>query len=247
MKNKSLKEQEKFYERLGALKFQKVVFKVEEIKFKIIKKLFPNFIKYFDKYCNYKQRRALKRTKTDKERQTIKDNIKFSKMAMRKELNLERNRNYHIDKNKPTEIMKYLEWNKKVHKRGLIKDGILIPILIGGVIIHVPGAIALLIFELLSAIVNFECVNIQNYNICRIKRIEPRLKKIEEKKMEEQVEKYGDAAEVIHRSIQQSEELPSFDEILDNIDNVEQLRQMREMFKSAIAEREKQKQKIGGK
>lgn len=245
MKKKSLKEQEKLYEKLGALKFQKVVFKVEEIKFKIIKKLFPNFIKYFDKYCDFKQKQALKRAKTDKEKEKIKRNVKFSKLAMRKELNFERNRNYHIDKNKPTEIMRYLEWNKSVHKKGLIKDGIVIPILIAGVVLQIPGALAILIFELLSAVINFECVNIQNYNICRIKRIEPRLKKIEERRVGEQIEKYGEAAEVIHKSIEQSESLPSFDEILDNIDNVEQLKQMRALFQSAIEERKKQK--LGGK
>lgn len=241
MKERSLKEKEKLYEKLGALKFQKVVFKVEEMKFKIIKKLFPNFIKYFDKYCNFKQKRMLKKAKTDKEKEQIKRNIKFSKMAMRKELIFEKNRNYHIDKNKPTEIMRYLDWNKSVHKKGLIKDCILIPIVLFGVILHVPGAIAVLIFELLSAMVNFECVNIQNYNICRIKRIEPRLKKTEEKKLEDQVKKYGEAAEVIHKSIEQSEELPSFDEILDNIDNIEQLQQMRALFETAIEERKKQR------
>ncbi len=243
MKKKSLKEQEKLYERLGALKFQKVVFKVEKIKFAIIKRCFPNFIKHFDKYCDFKKKRALKRAKTEEEKEAIKRNIKFSKMAMRKELNFERNRNYHIDSNKPTEIMRYLEWNKSVHKRGLIKDAIVIPLAICGVVLNIPGAIALLIVELLSAGINFECVNIQNYNMCRIKRIEPRLKRMEEKQLKEKAEQYGDAAEVIHKSIETHEELPTFDEIIENIDSVEQLKQMRALFASAIEERAKQKQK----
>ena len=56
---------------------------------------------------------------------------------------------YHMDPKRPTEMMAYLEWNKKIHKNGLIKNGILIPISIVGTILHVPGAIALLVFELL--------------------------------------------------------------------------------------------------
>ena len=42
----------KLYERLGAEKFQDLVFVVEKIKFKIIKKFFPNIEKWFDKRCD---------------------------------------------------------------------------------------------------------------------------------------------------------------------------------------------------
>lgn len=229
----------KLYKMLGAEEFQKVVFAVERLKFKFIKKFCPNFIKYFDKYCDYKQRKALKKAKSEKERKAIIKNIKFSKMAMRKELNIEKNRNYHFDKNKPTEIIEYLKWNKKVHKNGLIKDLILIPILIGGAVVGFAPSIPLLIIELISAGINFECINIQNYNLERIKPLEARLRKREEQIAEKNIENYGAAAEVIHKSIEESEALPTFDEIISNINNPEQLRQMRALFKEKQEERQK--------
>ena len=246
-KKEKLEYQKKLkrYEKLGALKFQKVVFKVEDLKFKIIKKCFPNFITHYDKYCDRKKNSALKRAKTEEERKTIIENTKLAKMAMRKELNQEKNRNYHMDPKRPTEILKYLNWNKDVHTKGLIKNGILIPVLIAGTVLQIPGALVLLVYELISAAINFECINIQNYNICRAERIIPILKKREEARIQKNIEEYGQAAEVIHKSIEQSESLPSFDEILANINNPEQLRQMRELFKREQEERQNQK-KLGG-
>lgn len=235
----------KLYERLGALRFQKVVLKVEEIKFKVIKKFFPNIIPKFDKYCDWRQKRAIKRAKSEEEIKRIRNHTKLAKMAMRKELNEEKNRNYHLDPKKPTELLGYLHWNKDVHKRGLIKDAVLIPILIAGVVFNIPGAAVLLVIELLSAAVNFECINIQNYNICKLERLQPILERREQQAVQKNIEQYGKAAEVIHKSIEQSESLPTFDEIIDNIDNVEQLRQMRAMFRKAQEERAVQK-KIGG-
>lgn len=235
----------KLYERLGALRFQKVVLKVEEIKFKIIKKCFPNFIYHFDKYCDRQQRRALKRAKSEDEIKEIRNRTKLAKMAMRKELNEEKNRNYHLDPKKPTELLGYLHWNKQVHKRGLIKNAILVPIIITGIVFHVPGAIALLVIELCSAAINFECINIQNYNICKLERLQPILARREEQSTRKSIEQYGEAAKVISKSIEQSESLPTFEEIIANIDNVEQLRQMRAMFHRAQEERQKQKT-IGG-
>ena len=239
------KKKLKVYEKLGALKFQKVVFKVEELKFKILKKCCPNFIRYFDKYMDWKKKNLLKHAKTEEEIKQIKDEVKIAKMAMRKEWNEEKNRNYHMDPNRPTEIIQFLKWNKDVHKKGLIKDGILIPILIAGVVLQIPGTIFLLAYEVLSAAINFECINIQNYNLCRLEEIKPILQRRESAREKRKIEEFGEAAEVIHKSIEQSESLPSFDEIIANINNPEQLRQMRAMFKQAQEERQAQR-KIGG-
>ena len=234
----------KIYRMLGAEQFQKVVFGVERLKFKILKKVCPNFIVYFDKYCDYRQKRELRKAKTEEERQRIKKSVKFSKMAMRKEMNREQNRNYHVDKNKPTEIIEYLKWNKKVHTNGLIKDAVVIPILVGLIIAGYPIAIILLVAELISAGINFECINIQNYNLCRLKPLEAHLKKREQHIVEKNIESYGKAAEVIHKSIEESETLPTYYEIISNIDNPEQLRQMRELIKHKQEEREREKGKV---
>ena len=241
------KKKLKRYERLGAVKFQKVVFLVENLKFKVIKKCFPNCIKYVDKYLDWKQKGALKRAKTEEEKKEIRSATKFTKMAIRKELNEEKNRNYHIDPKRPTEIIKYLHWNKEIHKRGLIKNGVLIPVLVAGTILQIPAAAPLLALELIGAAINFECINIQNYNICRVEQIAPILKRRQEQREERDIEEFGSAAEVIHKSIEESQSLPSFNDILANIDNVEQLQQMRALFYREQEERQKQKQNsIGG-
>ena len=246
LEREELDKRIELHKKLGAEKFQKVVMKVEYLKFKILKKIWPNFLKHFNKYCDFRQKIALKGAKTDRERQEIKRKIKFSKLAMKKEWNLEKNRNYHIDQSKPTEIIEYLKWNKKVHMNGLIKDGIVILALIGGIILQIPGAIPLLIFELISAGVNFECVNIQNYNICRMEKIKPFLQRKEERKVEENIKKYSSAAEVIHKSLEESESLPTFEEIIDNIDSKEQLEQMRAFLTQKMKERKQEKQKVKG-
>ena len=245
MNKKEKQKKLKRYERLGAVKFQKVVFKVEEIKFYLLKKLCPNFIAYFDTYCDWKQKRAIKQAKTEEERKEIRQKIKLAKMAMRKEMNQEKNRNYHINPKRPTEIFEYLNWNKQVHKRGLTKDAICILIFLIGTILQIPLAAPLLIYEIINAAVDFECINIQNYNLCRLEHLKPNLQKKEERIIQRSIEEYGSAAEVIHKSIEQSEKLPTFQEILDNIENKEQLEQMKAMFQHAQEERAKEK-KLGG-
>ncbi len=241
------KKKIKLYDKLGASKFQKVVFAVERGKFKLIKKVCPNFIKYYDKFVDLQKKISLKFAKTEKEKDQIKRDAKFNKMAMRKEFNLEKNRNYHLDLNRPTEMFKYLEWNKKVHKKGLIKDLIIAPVLLAGTITNVPGCLPLLLLELLSAGVNFECVNIQNYNICRLKLVEKGLKRKEQETEKKKIEMYGDAAEVIYKSVEENENLPTFDQILDKIETKEQLRQMRALFQTSQQERAKQKELAGVK
>ena len=237
------------YERLGALQFKKLVFLVEKVKFKVLKKVFPNFIYRIEKLFDFRQKRFLKRAKTEEEKNAIREHFKLAKMEMRKEWNREKSRNYHLDSKQPTELIKYLEWNKSVHKKGLIKNAILIPVIIFGIVFQFPlmfAWISFFVVQCISAVVNFECINIQNYNLCRVKRIQPYLERKEEKQRKKNIEEFGDAAAVIHKSIEESESLPTFDEILSNINDLEQLRQMREMFKREHEERQAQKA-IGGK
>lgn len=301
------KEELKRYEKLGAVKFQQVVFKVEDIKFKVLKKLCPNFIKHFDKYIDMKKKsqikkikkKAIQRDKIEQEhpkllklydkytisKNRMKNNLdelkinlrkkvkatnpkllkfydeyfkmdnslkglepeeqirkleemnKFSKMYMRKEFYREKNRNYHMDSKKPTEIYKYLEWNKKVHVKGITMDAVIIPILVGATILGVPYALPLLLVESLSAGINFECINIQNYNMCRFKIAEKALKKQEERITAETIKNHGEASKVIYKSVSQNENLPSFSQIIENVNNIDQLRQMRELIKKSKEER----------
>ena len=247
MNKKELNKKLKLYRFLGAERFQEVVFAVERLKFKALKTLCPNFIKYFDKYCDKKRDRELKNAQTQEEEEKIIRKYQFAKMAMRKEINLEQNRNYHMDSKKPTEIYKYLEWNKSVHKKGLIKNSIVLPLSIAAVIAGFHLALPIMIYELFSTFINFECVNIQNYNICRFKKLQPMLEKKEERQVQENIENYGEANEVIHKSLSSTQNLPSFEEIINNIKTPEQARQMREMLLCAQEERKSAQRNRGNK
>ena len=226
------------YEKLGAIKFQKVVFGVERVKFKIIKKLFPNFIKYYDKYCDFIKKSALKKASSKEEADQIVKKITDSKMAMRKEFNQEKNRNYHINSKKPTEIYKYLEWNKEVHKKGIVTNAVLMLLAVIGITMSVPGAVPLLVIELISAGINFECINIQNYNICRYKIMEDKLKREEEYKTNKAIEEYEKAADVLHKSIEKKADLPSMQDIINNINTTEELEQLKKFIRQEIGKRE---------
>jgi hypothetical protein len=219
----------KLYEKLGAEKFQDVVLEVEKIKFKVLKTICPNFLKYYEKFADHKKKKELKKATTEEQKEEIRKRYQFAKMAMRAEFYQEKNRNYHINLDRPSEMVKYLEWNKSVHKRGLIKDAILIPILIGCTTFSVPGALPLLIFELISAGINFECVNIQNYNLCRIERI-PHLKEREQKKIRREMEEHGEGAKAIYDALEKHEDVPTIEGVIAEIDDSEKLRQLREIL-----------------
>ena len=217
----------KLYERLGAEKFQNLVFAVEKLKFKVIKKLFPNIEKWFDKKCDKQQKKLLARAKTEEEKKEIIRNTKLRKMALRKELKQERNVNYHMDPNRPTEIYKYLEFNKKIHINGLIKDAIVAVISTVAVACGLAWAIPILVASVLSAGINFECVNIEN-----------------------NIKRYGAAAAVIDKVVEDSDYIPSLSEIIAQAKTPEELRQLKELIIETLQannqQEKKERQKIRG-
>jgi len=194
-----LKKKMTFHEKLGALKMQKIVFKVEELRYKIIKTFFPNYITNYDKQCNKCQAKELKRAKTLEEQEEIILKYNMAKMFMRKELNREQNRNYHMDFEKPTDIISELEWNKSVHKSGLKFNLITIAVFTGLGFLGCPWSIPMIIAEIVSAFINFECVNIQNYNLCRYKIMKEPLQKRGQRNFERHVEEYGEIDEKVNQ------------------------------------------------
>lgn len=235
---KQYKQKIELYEKLGAVKFQKVVFAVERIKFKVLKTVCPNFIKYYDKYCDYKKKKAIDKATSEEEVNQIIDRVITAKTAMRKEFYQEKNRNYHMDNNYPTEIIGQLEWNKNIHKKGLIFDSVAIPILTVGTIMSFPGALPLLAMEVFNAGINFQCINIQNRNICRYKLSEDILTRKQERDTAKRIEKYSDAHEVIAKTIIKKEDVPVPDEVLQKIEKQQEIDQLREALKAMKKERE---------
>ncbi len=238
------KKKIKLHKALGAEEFQKVVFKVEQIKFKVLKKVCPNFIKYFDKYCDRYRNKLLRKATSDKDVKEVNRYINFLKMDMRREFNSEQNRNYHMKKEASTDIYKYLVWNKDVHKSSLVKDLVLIPITTAGSIFITPWLTPLLAYEMLSAFINFECINIQNYNICRYKLIEDKLKEREERKIQASIEEYGDVAEILDKKIETSDKLPSMNEIIDSLETKEQAEKLRKIIIQQLQEKNIDKSKL---
>lgn len=237
LEKEKLKKKMKLHKNLGALQFQKVVFGVEKLKFKILKTVFPNFLKYFDKYCDYQKKKAIDNANSEEEVNRIQEYYITAKMSMRRELNLEQNINYHMNNDKPTEIIKYLNWNKNIHKRNLAFNAMAIAVLSLGTAAAIPGALPVLILELIAAGINFECINIQDFNICRYKIQEDVLRKKEEKKTKENIEKYGDIAHKAKEKRNKKGDILTSDEMIDCIDNIEQLEQFKKMIDQKRKER----------
>ena len=225
-------------EKLGANKFQKVVFKVEELKYKFIKTFLPNYTKWYDKLCDRQKRKDLKKVKTPEEKQQIIEHYRRQKMLMRKELNREQNRNYHMDMNKPTEMLHYLEWNKDVHMKGIIKNAIAIPCLAVATAFGLWPTVIIpfLALEVGSLFVNFQCVNIQNCNIYRYKLREEQLRRLEERRTKRNVEQYSEAGEAVSRCLEKTEDIPTFTQIIDSIQTKEELEQLRKLVRTTLGE-----------
>ena len=242
------KKQMKLYEKLGASWFQKAVFLLEKTEYKIVKKINPKFLEKQDKRWEKRQKQLIKNAKTEEERKEINRKINCAKLRTHRDFNNSKNRNYHIDNNNPTEIYSYLEWNKQVHIRGLVKNGIAITVATLGIILApevlTPYFIAVLTYEGISTFINLECVNLQNYNICRYKIIEDKLIERENRKIALEIKEYKDAAELVNNQLQEKEKIPTFDEIIDSTTTKEQLEQLKNVLKREKIRRNSEQQKI---
>ena len=94
--NKELDRKIETCKKLGAIQFQKIVFIVEKLKFKVLKKLVPNYLKYFDKHVDKQMNKRLAYANSEEERQAIIYKAKIDKMQERREFYQEKNRNYHM-------------------------------------------------------------------------------------------------------------------------------------------------------
>ena len=267
--------------KLGADKFQKVVFKAEELKFKFIRKFIPRYIEHMDKLFDWigkkeleSSKKSLKRYKrikedtiqrlsrtTSEEKKTrikkranrklkrikqriipaevIKKNVQSNKILMRKEYYLSQNRNYHMDLDRPTEMLSYLEYNKRVHMNGLKRNAVFLPIFTG-LSIAFPIVTPLAAYELASTFINFQCVNIQNCNIYRYKKREEKFKKVEERRTQTNVRDYGNVSTIVSEKLKEKEdELPTIDEIIESVRNNPEARaELRKMAQRTMIKRE---------
>ena len=157
----------------------------------------------------------------------INEEYRFKKLNLKKEINRKENRNYHINLNNPNEIKKYLEYNKKIHKDGLKSNIIFTSLLILlnlFISINPILFISLILFEIMSIIINFECINLQNYNLCRLenKKTKKVLKKLEEKKNKNMIKNMSKGSKVIGDTFRNTVDIPTIDDIINNIKEKEE-------------------------
>ena len=236
-KNKDFDKQMEICKKLGAVQFKKIVFIVEKIKFKALKKLVPNYLKYFDKHVDKLTKKRLKDAKTEEEKQIIIYKSKIDKMQERREFYQEENRNYHIRKENPTQIIKYLELNKKIHKNGLVGNAIFGLLTIPGLIFGSKLALMFLVFEIIEAIINFECINLQNYNIYRLTKVKDKIEKKEKAKIERDSVLYKEISEDIHKVVMEKDEIPTIDDVLACADTPEKLEQLKQLLAKTKSQR----------
>lgn len=237
---KDYKKEQALYKKLGAERFQKVVLKLEKSKFKLEKKLFPNLIKTYEKRLDKKKTKELKKATSEEEKQIIIAKYKLNKMIVRSQYNNNENINYHMSSLKPTMMYQFAKMNKDIHIRSIKKDIIIALSSLGLSFIN-PLFLIVLAYELLSMFIDFECINLQNYTMSRMEEKEEIIKKIEQRKLNSEIKSHGEAAKVISKTIEQSEDVPEPSKIIDNIDNIEQLKQIKDMLLKTYEKRQNQR------
>lgn len=222
-------------ELMGAKIFRKGAFKLEEIKFKVVDKFFPNTLEKYEKNLRKSLEKSLCNAKNDEERQVMIRNYQNKILTARKEFNDKRNRNYHIRMDNPNEFVNHLKNNKKIHVKGLIRNGIayvgIVPLIIFGSSVLVLAGYLALVYNIISTFINFQCINLQNYNLKRFEESRERLDEIRKKRQIRDLKKYGEISKVVSKEFDKTEAIPSIEDVVSNITTKEQLEQMRNLLK----------------
>jgi len=237
-------KKEKIYEYLGAKQFKVIVMKAEKVKFNIIHRWFPKADLWYERYCNKEMKRLCRKTKDEDEKKAIRFEYNQLKLMFEKENINRQNRNYHIDLGNIDLSKQYLLWNRGVHVRGLVVSTILtiacgigMTLLTGGLAIAAGIGCAV---EVGSMVINFQCINLQNYNLCRLEKSRTNLLKIEERRRKILVEKYANIGSVVYEKMATDVDLSKKSDIIDDVSNIEQLQELRELALTVKRERNMQ-------
>lgn len=251
MKNDTFSKSIKKYERLGAKQMQKFVLAIENAKWKVSKKFGNKFLNVGLKVIDREKEKRLKKAKTEEEQKEIKDIAINQKMELKKEYNSNKNINYHLS-NDVDKTLQHFERNKYLHERGLKADSIKMALsgataILGytSVLPHdiVKVAIPAMVLYAGGTFINYQCINLQKYNIDRIKRNYDKVVEREEKKREENIKNYGDAYKLIGSTLEEKGDLVDYEEIINNSKSTEELIQLRALVTKAQEKRKKENQK----
>ena len=200
---------------------------LEKIKFKVMKKICPNFITYYEKWCDFNTKRMVGKAKNSEEAELIEIVNKMSKLKTKKEWNKEENRNYHIDNKYPTQIINYLNWNKAIHQKSLKKDLVAISLLSLGTYCSLPLMLPLLIVSCTGAIIDLECINLQEHSIAEYEICKPMLIKKEEKASLKRKNEYIEAKKVVGEATLNNRKILTVEEVVNSIKTKEQAEEIK--------------------
>lgn len=239
--------------------FQTKVFQLENFKFKIANKLFPNYDKHVEKRITKQLKYQLKKATTEEEKTQLVEIARNQVLDLRKEKHRKENMNYHLDINNPEKTLFWLNKNKQIHKRGLKRNFIKIPILISlligssvvgfGILTTLITVLSIfgLSLEAISTFINTNCILLQNYNIKRVNRYIEGPYKRQKQKLEKKAIEYSEVTSVVSRVVKENEEIPTIDTVINNIQTSKQAKQLLELVQKEINYRDtkiEQKQKV---
>ena len=223
-------DKEKLAKRLGAKGFQKLVYKVEDIKYSLLKNQLSFLVPIVEKIMKNRKNRLINKTSDPVKQELIENNYKNELILFRKELKQEKNRNYHFDIDYSKNFKNYLLWNKDVHLKGIIRNLVILALSIAALILSqgliFNVALALAIINSIGLVINFECVNLQNYHLARFERVETKLEERKKNALLQKTQKYGNAINAINKQIEKSDSLPKLDVRQMKIQELEELRNL---------------------
>ncbi len=230
------------YEKLGALKFKKVVLKLEELKFKIPKPFYKKIINLNDKILNKKLKKMLKKETNEEKKKILIRYFNKEKLRARIEYNNKENRNYHFNALNPRETLNYLNINKNIHINGIKSNLLYVSISIVGIIFIKNIIIPLIIsicFNLISMFINFECINLQNYNITRIEQKLEKLSKIRKQKLNQKIKLYREISKSLAPLLERDKKIPSKEDIIECIQTEEEIIELKQLIENTIKSKER--------
>lgn len=226
------KDKLKLHEKLGAKQFQKLLIKLDKYKFKFLKKVIKEerVLKYSDQYTDKETSKQLKKAKTQTEKEMIKEIARRKKVLTRCQLKEEKSINYFVNVDRRSELFPfYLEYNKKIHKRCLKTNGIL---LASSIIMGISGIAILPImlggYQVLAGIKNIQCINIQEYNLARIKVMQDIIIKRNMRSMKKKKEENKELIKEIKPIKEKGKDIYQENDIVDFINTKEGLLQLRQ-------------------
>ena len=235
-------DREKIAKKLGAKKFQKLVYWVEDIKYSLLKNQLSFLVPIIEKMMKTRKNRLVNNTSDPIKQEIIENNYKNELILFRKELNQGKNRNYHFDVDYSKSFKSYLLWNKEVHLKGIINNLIILALSTAALVLSTGlifnSALIIAIINSIGLVVNFECVNLQNYHLARFEKVETKLEERKKQSLIQKNNKYGNAINAINKQIDKSDGLPKLDIRQMKIQELRELRELLTDVNSSVKKRE---------